>query len=97
MSAVLLTSSYSVVKLLIVRIELSRTSTYRKPSRRMHVELTPDESQHIRALMVKASVFGDRWPVENQLALFADTPLPEDWKEEKKDLTVLGHVIVDRK
>ena len=63
----------------------------------MHVELTPEESQHVRDLVVKASVFGDRWPVEHRFALFADTPLPEDWKEEKKDSTILGHVIVDRK
>lgn len=63
----------------------------------MHVELTPEESQHIRDLVVKASVFGDRWPAEHGLGLFADTPLPDDWKEEKKDLTVLGRVIVDRK
>ncbi|RYP82957.1 hypothetical protein DL770_005470 [Monosporascus sp. CRB-9-2] len=63
----------------------------------MHIELTPEESQHIRDLVVKASVFGDRWPVEHQLGLFADTPLPEDWKEEKRDLTVLGHFIIDRK
>ncbi|RYP15869.1 hypothetical protein DL765_005445 [Monosporascus sp. GIB2] len=63
----------------------------------MHVELTPEESQHIRDLVVKASVFGERWPVEHQFALFADTPLPEDWKEEKKELTVLGQFIVNRK
>ena len=63
----------------------------------MHVELTSEESQHISDLVVKASVFGDRWPVEHRLALFADTPLPEDWKEENKDSTILGNVIVDRK
>ena len=63
----------------------------------MQVELTAEESQHIRDLVVKASVFGDRWPTEHAIGLFADTPLPDDWKEEKKDLTVLGQVIVDRK
>lgn len=63
----------------------------------MHIELTPAESQHIRDLVLKASVFGDRWPVEHGMGLFADTPLPEDWKEEKKEVTVLGQVIVDRK
>jgi len=62
----------------------------------MHVNLTPEEPQHIRDLVVKASVFGDRWPAEHGLGLFADTPLPQDWKEEKKDLTVLGRVIIDR-
>ena len=61
----------------------------------MHVELTAEESQHIRDLVVKASVFGDRWPVEHKLGLFADTPLPEDWKDEKKDVTILGHVIIN--
>ena len=78
----------------------NRTITYKyieENCEAMYVELTPEESQHIRDLVVKASVFGDRWPVEHQLGLFADTPLPEDWKEEKRDLTVLGHVIVDRK
>ena len=44
----------------------------------MHVQLTPEESQHIRDLVEKASVFGDRWPPEHRLALFADTPLPEE-------------------
>jgi diketogulonate reductase-like aldo/keto reductase len=63
----------------------------------VHVELTPDESQHIRELVEKASVFGDRWPEEHKLALFADTPLPEGWKEEKKDVTMLGRVIAEPK
>ncbi|RYP67545.1 hypothetical protein DL771_007195 [Monosporascus sp. 5C6A] len=62
----------------------------------MLVELTPEESQRIRDLVVKACVFGERWPVEHRLGLFADTPLPEDWREEKKDVTVLGPLIVDR-
>ncbi|MCJ1253934.1 hypothetical protein MMC24_001748 [Lignoscripta atroalba] len=44
----------------------------------MHVELTPEESQHIRDLVEKASVFGDRWPPEHGLGLFADTPLPAE-------------------
>lgn len=63
----------------------------------MHVELTPEESQRIRDLVVEASVFGDRWPVEHGIGLFADTPSVEGWKEEKKEVTVLGRVIVDRK
>lgn len=41
-----------------------------------HVELIPEESQHIRDLVDKASVFGDRWPPEHAIGLFADTPLP---------------------
>jgi hypothetical protein len=45
----------------------------------MHVELTAEESQHIRDLVEKASVFGDRWPPEHGLGLFADTPLPEQF------------------
>jgi hypothetical protein len=61
-----------------------------------HVELTPEESQHIRDLVEKASVFGDRWPVEHALALFADTPLPEGWKEEEKDVTIAGRVVLDK-
>lgn len=63
----------------------------------MHVELTPEESQHIRDLVVKASVFGDRWPAEHGIGLFADTPLPEDWKKEKRDMTVIGKIHVDGK
>ncbi|EXJ89141.1 hypothetical protein A1O3_02205 [Capronia epimyces CBS 606.96] len=58
----------------------------------MRVELTPEESQHMRDLVVKASVFGDRWPPQHALALFADTPLPQDWKEKKRDgdVSVVG-------
>lgn len=63
----------------------------------MRVELTAEESQRIRDLVVKASVFGNKWPAEHALGLFADTPLPDDCKEEKEDLTVLRHVILDRK
>jgi diketogulonate reductase-like aldo/keto reductase len=43
----------------------------------VHMELTPEESQHIRELVDKASVFGDRYPKDHALGLFADTPLPE--------------------
>jgi hypothetical protein len=43
----------------------------------MHVQLTADESQHVRDLVDKASVFGDRWPPQHAIALFADTPLPK--------------------
>ena len=78
----------------------NRTITYKyieKNFEAMHVELTAEESQHVRELVVKASVFGDRWPVEHKLGLFADTPLPEDWKDEKKDVTILDHVILDEK
>jgi len=57
------------------------------------VELTPEECQQIRDLVEKASVFGDRWPAEHGLALFADTPLPEGWKEEEKDVTIAGRVV----
>jgi len=63
----------------------------------MHVELTPEESQHIRDLVVNASVFGDRWPAEHAHGLFADTPPLEDWKEEKREVTVLGQIIIDQK
>jgi hypothetical protein len=47
-------------------------------------------------LVEKASVFGDRWPVEHALALFADTPLPEGWKEEEKDVPIAGRVVLDK-
>jgi hypothetical protein len=50
------------------------------------VGLTPQESQHVRDLVEKASVFGDRWPVEHRLGLFADTPLLKDWDEEAKHI-----------
>lgn len=63
----------------------------------MHIVFSPEESQHIRDVVAKASVSGDRWPVEHRRGLFADTPLPEDWEEEEKDFTTLGQVIVDRK
>lgn len=77
-----------------------RTITYKYIEQNfvaVHVQLTAEESQHIRELVEKASVFGDRWPEEHRLGLFADTPLPEDWKEEKRDVTVLGRVIVEPK
>lgn len=62
----------------------------------MHVELTPAESKHIRNLVTKASVFGDRWPVEHRMALFADTPPLEGWKGEKKDVEKLGQIHIDQ-
>lgn len=77
-----------------------RTITYKYIEQNfvaVHVQLTAEESQHIREVVEKASVFGDRWPEEHRLGLFADTPLPEDWKEEKRDVTVLGRVIVELK
>jgi len=60
------------------------------------VELTSEESQHIRDLVEKASVFGERWPAEHALALFADTPLPEGWKEAEKDLGIVGRFDLDK-
>ncbi len=62
----------------------------------IHVELTSEESQHIRDLVENASVFGDRWPAEHALALFADTPLLEGWKEEEKHASITGKVILDK-
>lgn len=62
----------------------------------MYVELTKDESQHIRDLVTKASVFGERWPKEHAMALFADTPAVEGWEEVKKEVTVLGQIIPGR-
>jgi hypothetical protein len=61
-----------------------------------HVELTPAESQHIRDLVEKASVFGARWPPEHALGLFADTPALEGWKEEKKEIGLIGRVRLDQ-
>ncbi|KAI1376354.1 Aldo/keto reductase [Hypoxylon crocopeplum] len=43
------------------------------------IELTPEESKRIRALVDEASCRGARFPPEHALALFADTPLPEDY------------------
>jgi len=51
----------------------------------MHVELSQEEAQHIRDLVTEASVFGDRWPAEHALGLFADTPPLEGWKKEKRE------------
>jgi hypothetical protein len=62
----------------------------------MHVDLSQDESQHIRDLVVKASVFGDRWPVEHRLGLFADTPPLEGWKKEEREQKIMGKVIIDQ-
>ncbi|KAI0385796.1 Aldo/keto reductase [Hypomontagnella monticulosa] len=42
------------------------------------IELTAEEAGHIRTLVNAASCHGDRFPPEHALALFADTPLPED-------------------
>lgn len=60
------------------------------------MELAPEEAQHIRDLVEKASVFGDRWPPEHGLGLFANTPLPEEWKDEKKDDGIVGRLILDK-
>jgi hypothetical protein len=92
----LLVSSYAVYE---VADDKNRTITKKYIEENfaaMHVELTPEESQHIRDLVEKASVFGDRWPPEHGLGLFADTPLPEKWKDEKKDVTIGGRLILDQ-
>lgn len=63
------------------------------------VQLTKEEVQHIRDLVDKASVHGDRWPPEHALGLFADTPDLEGWKEpgeNEKKAPVSGKVILDR-
>lgn len=59
----------------------------------MHVHLTPEESQRLRDLVDKASVFGERYPAEHTGGLFADTPLPEEWDGKKRDVVVIGRVI----
>lgn len=59
----------------------------------VHVHLTPEESQRLRELVDKASVFGGRYPAEHGGGLFADTPLPEEWDGEKRDVVVIGRVI----
>ncbi|KAK0634410.1 NADP-dependent oxidoreductase domain-containing protein [Bombardia bombarda] len=43
----------------------------------LEVDLTAEEAQEIRRLVEEASVFGHRYPVEYQLAMFADTPALE--------------------
>lgn len=59
----------------------------------MHIQLTPEESQRLRDLVDKASVFGERYPAEHGGGLFADTPLSEEWDGEKRDVVVIGRVI----
>ena len=59
----------------------------------MHIQLTRDESQRLRDLVDRASVFGERYPAEHAGGLFADTPLPEEWDGEKRDVVVIGRVI----
>jgi hypothetical protein len=59
----------------------------------VHVDLTPEESQRLRDLVDKASVFGERYPAEHTGGLFADTPLPEEWDGKKREVTVIGRVI----
>ncbi|KAJ9165776.1 putative Aldo-keto reductase [Coniochaeta hoffmannii] len=61
----------------------------------MHVELTADESRYIRDLVDKASVFGDRWPKEHALGLFADTPALEGWRGPEEREAVVGTLILD--
>lgn len=58
----------------------------------MHIKLTHAELQHVRDLVTKASIFGDRWPAEHRMALFADTPPLEGWREEKRDVEKLGQI-----
>lgn len=63
----------------------------------MQVHLTPAESECLRDLVEKASVFGERYPAEHTGGLFADTPLPEEWDGKKRDVVVIGRVISPRK
>ncbi|OIW24650.1 aldo-keto reductase, putative [Coniochaeta ligniaria NRRL 30616] len=60
----------------------------------MHVELTLEEAQHIRDLVTEASVFGDRWPAQHALGLFADTPALEGWKEPEREGPIVGTLFV---
>ena len=60
-----------------------------------HMQLTAEESQHIRDLVTKASVFGNRWPAEHALGLFADTPELEGWAPEKKE-AIIGKIMFDK-
>ncbi|KAK7710216.1 hypothetical protein SLS64_005800 [Diaporthe eres] len=59
----------------------------------VHVHLNPEETQRLRHLVDKASVFGERYPAEHGGGLFAETPLPEEWDGEKRDVVVIGRVI----
>lgn len=43
------------------------------------ISLWTDEVARIRTLVENASCPGARYPPEHSLALFADTPLPEDY------------------
>lgn len=63
----------------------------------VHVQLTTEESQCLRDLVDKASVFGERYPMEHGGGLFADTPLPEEWDGKKRDVSVIGRVIPPKK
>ncbi|KAI8965286.1 Aldo/keto reductase [Daldinia sp. FL1419] len=49
------------------------------------ISLTEDETARIRSLVEAASCRGARYPPEHALALFADTPLPEDHARERKN------------
>ena len=62
----------------------------------LQVQLTGEEVKSIRELVEKASVFGERWPKEHALGLFADTPDWEGWQEpEKVDVGVIGKIMFD--
>ncbi|KAI2618469.1 Aldo/keto reductase [Hypoxylon sp. NC1633] len=52
------------------------------------VKLTPDETARIRNLVDESSCHGARFPPEHALALFADTPTPE---EHARKLADQGH------
>ncbi|KAK3385640.1 NADP-dependent oxidoreductase domain-containing protein [Podospora didyma] len=59
----------------------------------INVQLTPEEAKHIRELVDKASVFGERYPAEHAHALFADTPLLEGWKKEEGETGIRGYIV----
>lgn len=58
----------------------------------VQVQLTSEESQRLRDLVDKASVFGERYPAEHAGGLFADTPTPEEWDGQKREVVVIGRV-----
>ncbi|KAB5582909.1 aldo-keto reductase, putative [Coniochaeta sp. 2T2.1] len=60
-----------------------------------NVQLTREESQHIRDLVTSASVFGDRWPPEHALGLFADTPELEGWTAPEEKEAIVGKLMFD--
>ena len=61
------------------------------------MQLTPEEAKHIRQLVDKASVFGERYPAGHAHALFADTPLPEEWTKGKSETGIRGYIVPPKK